>query len=250
MKDIQILLYHFHTNEPPRAVAPFTLPYTDITYLIDGELYYYFNGEPIVLHAGEAIVFPAGVKRERTASEKSATFASLNLVFPKEHAFSLSGVIKNAVNADGVYLLKLLYECYRTESPERAQKCNSLLTYLLSSLNESATGGGNAYVRAVKQMVLDKPYAHYTLAQIAEAVHLAPGYLCSLFKKHEGTHLFDYIAKKRIDFSKTMIISYDMPLSEVAERSGFSDYYAFSHAFKKYEGISAAQFKKQSRAAR
>ena len=244
MKDIPILCYHFHTNEPPRKVNPFILPYTDITYLMDGELHYFFNDKPIVLRAGEAIVFPAGVKRERLASEENATFASLNLLLPSDLGFSLSGVIKNAVNSDCVYLLKLLYECYRTESLERSEKCNALLTYLLSGLTESAAGDGNAYVRAVKQMILDKPYARYTLAQIAEAVHLAPGYLCWLFKKHEGIHLFDYIAKKRIDYAKTLIFIYDIPLSAVAEKSGFSDYYAFSHAFKKYEGISAAHFKK------
>ncbi len=247
MNTTEILRYHFHTEEPPRAVEAFVLSYTDITYLIDGELQYYYNDTPITLHAGEAIVFPVGAKRERLASETEATFASLNLVFPKQCDFTLAGVIQNAVSADVVYLLRLLHECYRTESPKRQEKCAALLTYLVSSLCEAAEGGGNPYVKAVKQMVLDKPYEQYTLSSIAEAVHLAPGYLCTLFKKHEGAHLFDYIARKRVDYAKKLIISYDIPLSEVAERSGFSDHFAFSHAFKKYEGISAASFKKSVR---
>ena len=244
MNTTDILRYHFHTDEPPKAVETFVLSYTDITYLINGELQYYYNDTPITLHAGEAIVFPAGTKRARLAAGKCATFASLNLVFPKESNFTLAGVISGAVNAEVVYLLKILYECYRTESPERQKKCTALLTYLLCSLCEAAEDGGNAYIRKVKQMVLDKPFERYTLSAIAEAVHLAPGYLCALFKKHEGMHLFDYIARKRVDYAKKLIISYDIPLSEVAERSGFSDHFAFSHAFKKYEGISAASFKK------
>lgn len=245
--DTEILRFHFHTDEAPRAVAPFVLSYTDITYLIDGELTYFYNGSEILLRAGEAIVFPAGAKRERRASEKRATFASLNLVFPKGKEPPLAGVIGGAANAEAVYILKLLYECYRTESPRRQEKCASLLSFLLSRLAEDSEGGGNAYVRAVKQMVLDRPYRHYTLAEVAEAVHLAPGYLCALFKKHEGMHLFEYIARKRIDYAKKQIISFDIPLSEVAQRSGFSDHYAFSHAFKRYEGISAAQYKKSVR---
>lgn len=249
-EQVQILLYHFHTDEVARPIEPFTLPYTDITYLFDGELSYLMNGEPITLHPGEAIVFPIGSKRERLSGEGKATFASLNLRFPEAMEQPLCGVIKNAVDADAVYALKRLYECFCRESAKRRQKCDALLSYLYFKLIEDAEGGGNPYTTAVKQIVLDQPAARHTLAELAEQVHLSPGYLCALFKKHEGCRLFEYIEKSRIDYAKRLIISYEIPLSAVATRAGFTDHYAFSHAFKKYEGISAAEFKKRERAAR
>ena len=246
---LEIVRYHFHTDEIARPIEPFTLSYTDITYLFDGELSYLLNGKPITLHAGEAIVFPIGSKRERPTGEGKATFASLNLRFPENTEQPLCGVIKNAVDADTVYSLKRLYECFRRESAKRRQKCDALLSYLYYKLIEDAEGGGNPYTTAVKQIVLDHPAARYTLAELAEQVHLSPGYLCALFKKHEGCRLFEYIEKSRIDYAKRLIISYEIPLSAVATRAGFTDHYAFSHAFKKHEGISAAEYKIRVRAA-
>lgn len=245
MKEAKILRYHFHTDEIPREVEPFTIPYVDITYLIKGELHYFMNDEPITLHEGEAIVFPVGSKRARPEGKTLVTFASLNLTFSEDAEFSLCGVIKNAVDADCVFFLKRLYECYRTESAKRSQKCEALLSYLCHKLNEDAVGGGNVYINQVKQMILDDPSARYTLEEIAKCVHLSPQYLCSLFKKHEGCRLFEYIERKRIDYAKKLILCYNIPLAKIAAQAGFSDYFTFSHAFKKNTGISAMQFKKE-----
>ncbi|MBP3591304.1 MAG: helix-turn-helix domain-containing protein [Clostridia bacterium] len=244
MENAEILRFHFHTDEPPREVPAFVIPYVDITYLIEGELHYFMNDAPITLHAGEAIVFPVGAKRERPASTARATFASLNLSIPKDADFPLCGVIKNAVDSDCVFFLKRLYECYRTESAKRSQKCEALLSYLYHRLTEVAMGGGNPYINRVKQMILDDPSARYTLAKIAGLVHISPQYLCAIFKKHEGCRLFEYIERKRIDHAKKLILCYNIPLSKIAQQAGFGDYFSFAHAFKKHEGITAMQFKK------
>ena len=184
MENAEILRFHFHTDEPPREVPAFVIPYVDITYLIEGELHYFMNDAPITLHAGEAIVFPVGTKRERPASTTRATFASLNISLSKGSVFPLCGVIKNAVDADCVFFLKRLYECHRTESEKRMQKCDALLSYLYNKLLEDAAGGKNPYTPAVKQMILDDPSARYTLTELARHVHLSPQYLCAIFKKH------------------------------------------------------------------
>ena len=245
MKEAKILRYHFHTDEIPQEIKSFTLPYVDITYLIEGELHYFMNDTPLTLHAGEAIVFPSGSKRARPKEKTLATFASLNLAVSEDFDPQLCGIIPNAVDADCVFFLKRLYECYRTESAKREQKCEALLSYLCHKLSEDAVGGGNPYINQVKQMILDNPSARYTLKEIADRVHLSPQYLCSLFKKHEGCRLFEYMERRRIDYAKKLILCYHIPLSEIAEKAGFSDYYTFSHAFKKNMGISAIQFKKE-----
>ncbi len=239
-----ILLYHFQRDVQVRAVEPFRIPYTDVTYLIEGELHYRMNDTPITLHAGEVIVFPPRTKRERLSSETRATYVSLNIYPENELLSSLSGVIRNALDAETLYMLKRLHDCYGTASPHRETKCNALLSYLCSRLSEAVDGGENPYVTAVKQRILDDPSARHTLSELAAHVHLAPGYLCTLFKKNEGCTLFDYIGKKRVDYAKRLILSHEIALSEVAARAGFSDAFAFSHTFRKHEGISPSQFKR------
>ncbi len=249
MKDIwseaEIVRYHFHTRERVVAIRPMVLPYIDITYCIEGEMRYLLDGEPITLSSSDAILFPKGAVRVRFESDAPTTYASLNLLLPSALPLPARGLLRHTADADTLYLLKRLYACYTTASPKREEKCKALLSYLYYALGEAALGGGNPYVMQIKQMILDDPTAHYTLSELAERVHLAPGYLCALFKKHEGCSLFEYIGRRRIDYAKRCILSYDTPLSEIAERCGFSDYHAFSHAFKLHEGISAMQFKKR-----
>lgn len=243
----KILRYHFQNDVQIRAVKPFRISYTDITYLFEGELHYQIDGTPITLHAGEAIVIPAGTMRERPKSSERASYASLNLYSDADLPALPCGVIEGAVDADVLYFLKRLDDCYRTESIRREEKCNALLSYLLHRLIEAAEGGGNPYINAVKQCILDDPTAHHTLAELAARVHLAPGYLCAIFKKSEGCTLFDYIGRMRVDYAKRLILSHDIPLSDVAAKAGFADAYAFSHVFRKHEGISPSHFKKNAK---
>ncbi len=251
MKDIwseaEIVRYHFHTRERVVAIRPMLLPYADITYCLEGKMRYLLDGEEITLSASDAILLPKGAERVRFESDTPTTYASLNLLLPSAIPLPARGLLCHAADADTLYLLKRLYACYTTASPKREEKCKALLSYLYYALNEAAIGGGNPYVMQIKQRILDDPAAHYTLPGLAESVHLAPGYLSTLFKKHEGCSLFEYIGRHRIDYAKRCILSHDISLSEVAERCGFSDYHAFSHAFKLHEGISAMQFKKNCR---
>ena len=245
--DCEIVRYHFHTRESVVAIRAMVLPYADITYCIEGEMHYLLDGEEITLSASDAILIPKGAELIRFESETKITYASLNLLLPDALPLPARGLLRHTADADTLYLLKRLYACYTTASPKREEKCKALVSYLYHTLEEAALGGGNPYVMRIKQKILDDPTAHYTLSALAESVHLAPGYLSALFKKHEGCSLFEYIGQHRIDYAKRCILSYDTPLSEVAARCGFSDYHAFSHAFKLHEGISAMQFKKRNR---
>ena len=70
----------------------------------------------------------------------------------------------------------------------------------------------------------------------AEAVHLNPSYLSSLFKQKTGENLSTYLTAVRLQEAERLITSTSLRLSEVAKRVGYPNASYFSHIYKKYKG--------------
>lgn len=81
------------------------------------------------------------------------------------------------------------------------------------------------------------------LSQIADALGLHKGYLCRLFKQETGENLTDYILRFRIDKAKQLILTTNLKLYEIAERTGFSSAQQFSLNFKKVAGMTPIEFR-------
>ncbi len=64
-----------------------------------------------------------------------------------------------------------------------------------------------------------------------------------LFKISFGVTPNRYIILTRVEFAKTLLGSGYLSISEIAEKSGFSDIYYFSKLFKKEVGVSPSEWK-------
>ena len=72
-------------------------------------------------------------------------------------------------------------------------------------------------------------------------------YFSTVFKKHTGTTLHDYLTCYRLDRAKEMLIDGKFSVSAIAEKTGFNDTGTFTRAFKKKEKITPLQYKKEHR---
>ena len=70
-------------------------------------------------------------------------------------------------------------------------------------------------------------------------------YLNRLFAKHTGSTIRQYILDVRIGHAKRLLLNTDLPLSTIAESTGFNSNTYFSSYFRQATGISPAQFRKQ-----
>lgn len=100
-------------------------------------------------------------------------------------------------------------------------------------------------VRRAKQYLLEN-YGEYglTLESMAGILQASPVYLSRLFKQEFGSSFGSYLTKVRIQKAAQLLISTDMSIHEVAERSGYETQHYFSTAFKKHTGVSPLQFRK------
>lgn len=77
---------------------------------------------------------------------------------------------------------------------------------------------------------------------LAEYMHLNPGYLSKIFKRETGTTVMKYITNLRILKSRQMLDSGNYSISEIASAIGFNDYFYFLKTFKKITGITPRQY--------
>ena len=83
-----------------------------------------------------------------------------------------------------------------------------------------------------------------SLNLLAEAFHLSPQYISQLFKSEIGVNFLTYLTNLRMERAKKLLLSTALPVSEVAEQSGYGDYRVFTKAFKKSEGVTPSQYRR------
>ena len=82
---------------------------------------------------------------------------------------------------------------------------------------------------------------------IASAVNLSPDYLTKQFKKETNQSLSEYIIYRRISLAKELLISSDMPVGEIVNYIGYSNFSYFSKIFKKDTGFKPLDYRKNKR---
>lgn len=76
---------------------------------------------------------------------------------------------------------------------------------------------------------------------LAGEFFLSESYLCRIFKSATGTTINKYITARRISIAKGLL-NEGISVSEVFDRSGFTDYSAFFKAFTKAVGVSPKKY--------
>jgi AraC family transcriptional regulator len=87
-----------------------------------------------------------------------------------------------------------------------------------------------------------------TLSRLSEEVGVHPVYLARSFRKHYRCTVGEYVRRLRIETACREIAASGKSLSEIATASGFYDQSHFSNSFKRYTGMTPAEFRARLRA--
>ena len=83
-----------------------------------------------------------------------------------------------------------------------------------------------------------------SLSVLADEFHLSAQYISQLFKSEIGVNFLTYLTSIRMENAKKLLLATSMPISEISERSGYGDYRVFTKAFKKAEGVTPSQYRR------
>lgn len=82
------------------------------------------------------------------------------------------------------------------------------------------------------------------LSVLSEEFHLNPQYISQLFKSEIGVNFLAYLTNIRMERAKKLLLTTPLSIAEVSEQSGYGDYRVFTKVFKKTEGITPSQYRR------
>lgn len=104
-------------------------------------------------------------------------------------------------------------------------------------------------VDQVKQIIAENiSLGNLQREELANMVHISPGYLSRIFKKETGLSLSDYIIQKRISVAKQLLVKTNLPITTIAERIGLSYASYFTKLFKEKVNMTPQEYRQNGKA--
>jgi len=120
------------------------------------------------------------------------------------------------------------------------------LVKFMDELTSNSKVKNRHLINEVKNFIR-KNYPHnITLEEISNFVFLSPGYLSKIFKEELGCTVMEYVTRVRIEEAKKMLLNTMFNIDEISEKLGYSDPSYFAKVFRRTEGISPREFRKQA----
>jgi YesN/AraC family two-component response regulator len=82
-----------------------------------------------------------------------------------------------------------------------------------------------------------------SLQEVAEHVHLNGSYFSSLFKEQCQMNFSEYVTRRKLQKSKEFLLKTNLPIVEIASRTGYQNVKYFNKLFKEYEGMSPGRYR-------
>lgn len=140
-----------------------------------------------------------------------------------------------------------LYRRHPLYTPERAAAIANLATILTTYiLSEDLILAKKS--EEVEKLVafIDQNLAEdLSVERICHDIHVSKTGLYRLFSEHMGCGVNQYVTARRMETARGLLLHTDLPVSEICAKVGIANYGYFCRLFKKRNGISPLQYRKQ-----
>lgn len=163
------------------------------------------------------------------------------------HCFSLG---EAAGEAEEIF--RRLYEEY--ENPGTLSRVymtalfQGLMVILYRTCPERFPAPGRAVGSVVyrAQAYLDKNFTgNISIEKLAEELYVSVSYLSHVFREWTGMSPKQYVTLSRLSFSKELLMTTDLPVGEIAFRSGFGDVNNFIRSFRRQAGMTPGAYRRR-----
>ena len=95
---------------------------------------------------------------------------------------------------------------------------------------------------------IDKNYTDdLSLDTVSGVAGFSKFHFSRLFKQFTDMSFYDYLNQRRVRAAETLLLDPDIPITEIAMRSGFSSISTFNRVFKSFKECTPSEFKKMYR---
>ena len=115
----------------------------------------------------------------------------------------------------------------------------------LSSAGRATGEGAGDIIDKILSYINDNISGKLSLDDISKSLHVDKYYMCHYFKDKTSMTVMDYIADRRINMAKRMLLNTGSTITEIAGKCGYSSASYFTQAFKKLVGKTPAEFRSE-----
>jgi AraC-like DNA-binding protein len=112
-------------------------------------------------------------------------------------------------------------------------------------LKVKATPSDTERVHAVRDLIAENIYDHYTNVEIAKMVGMNECKLKMLFREHTGMGMFEYLLSLRLHKAKELLYDTDMSMKEIYTIAGYTRLTNFITGFRKHFSITPGEIRRQ-----
>lgn len=132
-----------------------------------------------------------------------------------------------------------------TDEAQISAALYQLLAFLISDVRANHMGlGSTQLVDKAVETILTHLNEHLTLNALAAQSGCSVSYFSREFKRSTGFAPYAFILRARLDHAKHLLMTTDLSIQEIADRTGFASLANFSYTFRKNIGISPTDFRK------
>ena len=244
-----ILFSHIYQAENYRNSFPVRENFLEIFYIAEGMIELEVGKEKHFVKKGDVVCL---FHNEKTSIFANAFHSHHTVGISAEWKFSsddqellLPVVTPEKNNTSSICLLiddfvhnQLAYKASKTLGATKALE----LLCEIDKCNRKAQNKGHPgelrYTEKAKDYIHKNIHTSLTQEAIAQHLGISPEYLCSVFRKTEGTTIMRYINKLKLENIKALMDNANMHLYEVAAMYGYNDPNYVSRLYKQLFGYS------------
>ena len=215
---------------------------------------YYFNDSKnkefseLILHLKEVI-------RKRDLADEVELFDFIIQEFSKgvyniKHAFMLYNVVIYSYQVIKIDESEYILNNYEQlmSSFKDIREMTAYLRIVLTehfgiTIGHTTMEVKNETFRDIINHVNEHFFNDITLQSIAQKFTINPNYASQLFKKETGVTFTKYLTTMRVNYASSMLKTSDLSINEIAEKSGFKDYFYFTRVFKKITNMTPTAYR-------
>lgn len=134
--------------------------------------------------------------------------------------------------------------------PVKQEELNKVLNRIDEELNQrmEEEAEEEEVSLTVMQQIVSEIQERYTenitLTELAEKYKISIGHLSNLVKQELKLPFSEYITARRIQTAKELLADETLSIEQIAEQTGYRDYFYFTKVFKKTVGLSPSKYRK------
>ena len=226
------------------------------------------------LRVGDILIIPPGELHEIYAPSTGTRFVMLFDASLLANVRGFSGIfpvlmqprIISKDNSPEIYesqreLLYAIRDEYLSNNPLKEAAIYALIIRMFVNIGRNHMDADTLFplVRQGKQkeyiekfnMIFDYIDKNYTedlsLETVAGVAGFSKFHFSRLFKQFTDISFYDYLNQRRVRAAEQLLLDPDIPITEIAMRSGFSSISTFNRVFKSFKECTPSEFKKMYR---